>query len=78
MRQPSDWPEVARFNQLKNPSALKPGQTIQISLRLMKAQPASGTVVSVFGDVQLSGSQAEVGQAAPEGSELQTRATARP
>ena len=74
LNRPADWPEVARFNRLKNPNAIKPGQTIQFPLRLMKAQPASGKVVSVFGDVQLSGSKAEVGVAVPEGSKLQTGA----
>ena len=74
LNRPADWPDVARFNRLKNPNAIKPGQTIRIPLRLMKAQPASGKVVSVFGEVQLSGSKAEVGVAVPEGSKLQTGA----
>ena len=74
LNRPADWPEVARFNKLKRPNFIKPGQTLQIPLRLLKAQPASGKIISVFGDVQLSGAKAEAGNPVPEGSKLQTGA----
>ena len=74
LRQPSDWPEVARFNQLKNPNALKPGQTIQVPVRLMKSTPLGGKIVSVSGEVQLGTTRAEAGNALAEGARLQTGA----
>jgi hypothetical protein len=69
---PADWPEVARFNRLKNPNRISPGQIIQVPLRLMKSQPLNARLVSVYGDVQLGGAKAEVGSAVPEGARLQT------
>ena len=72
LSQPADWPEVARFNRLKNPNRISPGQTIQVPVRLMKSQPVSGKIVSVYGDVQLGGAKAEVGSAVAEGARLQT------
>jgi hypothetical protein len=69
---PADWPEVARFNRLKNPNRISPGQIIEVPLRLMKSQPVNGKLVSVYGDVQLGGSKAEVGSAVPESTRLQT------
>ena len=72
LSRPADWPEVARFNRLKNPNRISPGQTIQVPVRLMKSQPVSGKMVSVYGDVQLGGAKAEVGNAVTEGARLQT------
>ena len=71
---PQAWPEVARFNRLKNPNQISPGQVINIPTRLMKSQPASGKVVSTFGDVQLAGQPTSVGAAVAEGTRLQTAA----
>ena len=76
LEKPAAWPQVARFNRLKNPNVLSPGQILNIPLRLMKAQPVSGKIVSVFGGVQLAGlngaAKAEVGSPVPEGSKLRT------
>lgn len=72
LNRPADWPEVARFNRMKNPNRISPGQTIQVPVRLMKSQPVSGKLVSVYGDVQLGGAKAEMGSAVPEGARLQT------
>ncbi len=74
LEQPADWPQVARFNRLKNANVLRPGQVISVPLRLMKAQPVAGKIVSVFGDVQVAGAKAELGSPVPEGSKLQTGA----
>ncbi len=71
---PQDWTEVARFNQLKNPNAITPGQVINIPTRLMKSQPIEGKVISTYGDVKLSGTAAAVGNPINEGSKLQTGA----
>jgi hypothetical protein len=72
LNRPADWPEVARFNRLKNPNRISPGQVIQVPVRLMKPEPVSGKIVSVYGDVQLGGAKAEVGTPVPEGARLQT------
>ena len=71
---PETWPEVASFNKLGDANALKPGQTIQLPLRLMKPMPANGKVVSVSGDVQLGAGPAAAGTVLVEGSRLQTGA----
>lgn len=68
--QPADWPELARFNRLKNPNRISPGQIIQVPLRLMKSQPVSGEIVNVYGDVQSNGVKAEVGSTVAEGARL--------
>lgn len=71
---PADWPEVARYNRLKNPNALSVGQVIAVPLRLLKRVQTDAKMISVYGDVQVAGSKAEVGQAVPEGAKLQTGA----
>ncbi|MDR3452782.1 MAG: FecR domain-containing protein [Rhodoferax sp.] len=71
---PDDWTEVARFNHLKNPNVIRPGQILQIPLHLLQSQSAIGKIISTFGDVQLAGSPAAVGSAVPEGGKLQTGA----
>jgi LysM repeat protein len=74
LRQPSDWPEVARFNRLKNPNLIRPGQTLQIPVRLMKPVPVAGKVLSTYGDVQIDGSPVEAGAVLNEGARLKTGA----
>ena len=74
LMQAKDWPEVARFNRLKNPNQISPGQVINIPTRLMKSQAMNGKVVSTFGDVQLAGQPLTVGAAVAEGARLQTAA----
>ena len=74
LNNPRDWTEVARFNRLKNPNAISPGQVINIPTRLMKSQPVEGKVISAYGDVQLAGVKAEVGNTINEGAKLQTAA----
>ncbi|MDP3137834.1 MAG: FecR domain-containing protein [Burkholderiaceae bacterium] len=70
----SDWPEVARFNRLRDPNVIRPGQQLAIPLRLLKSQPGSGRVIVAEGDVQLNGNAATVGAAVAEGSRLRTGA----
>lgn len=69
---PTDWKEVARFNGMKDPNAIRAGQVINIPLRFMQSRPAAGKIISTSGDVQLAGSQAAVGHAIAEGGKLQT------
>ena len=72
LNNPQDWTEVARFNGLKNPNVIAPGQVINIPTRLMKSQPVEGKVISTYGDVRLAGNAAAVGNPIAEGSKLQT------
>ena len=74
LNNPQDWTEVARFNRLKNPNIIAPGQVIDIPTRLMKSQPVEGKVISTYGDVKLAGNAAAVGNPFAEGSKLQTGA----
>lgn len=69
---PADWVQVARFNQMKDPDLIKPGQKLQIPLRLIKSQPAPSHLVSVSGAVQLGGAPAAAGSVVGEGVKLQT------
>ncbi len=71
---PINWPEVARFNRLKNPNQIAPGQIINIPTRLMKSQPVNAKIISTFGDVQLAGQPAALGTVVVEGTKLQTAA----
>ena len=68
------WPEVARFNQMKNPNMISPGQEIKIPLYLLKPILANGKVISVEGDVKIGGTSLQAGAALPEGARLQTGA----
>ena len=77
---PSQWPELARANNLAQPNRLATGVVLAIPLRLMVVEPVPGVVVAVSGDVRLLGKVGTVGSAAgtpllagqpvPEGSEL--------
>jgi hypothetical protein len=71
---PEDWKEVVRINRLKNPDAIHPGQVLRIPLRLFKTQASVGRLISVSGEVQLSGQEAQAGARVPEGSQLKTSA----
>ncbi len=71
---PDAWSEVARFNGMKDPNFVVPGQKLNIPLRLLKYQSAPGKVISTAGDVQLNASAATVGAAVNEGAKLQVGA----
>lgn len=71
---PSDWAEVGRFNQLKNPNTITPGQEIRIPLRLLKPIVANGKIISVEGDATMGAQPMRVGAAMPEGAQLRTGA----
>ena len=74
----ADWPEVARFNRLKNPNRISPGQIIQVPLRLMKSQPVSGKIVSVYGDVQLAAPKPRLAATLPKARGCRPASTAPP
>lgn len=71
---PGAWAEVARLNALPAPDVIRPGQTLNIPLRLLKYAPVSGRVVSVQGSVQQGSATAVVGSTVGEGARLQTGA----
>jgi hypothetical protein len=71
---PDAWAEVARLNALPDPDVIRPGQTLNIPLRLLKYAPVSGRVVSVQGSVQQGSATAVVGSTVGEGTRLQTGA----
>ena len=69
---PRGWPAVAKFNQLKDPDVIFPGQTLNIPLRFLKSNPASGKVISAEGDVTLGGSAMQAGAAFSDGAKVKT------
>ena len=66
------WPEVVKFNQLKNPNRVFPGQKLDIPLRLLKSMPASGRIISAEGDVTLQGNNAQPGASLADGAKIKT------
>jgi hypothetical protein len=74
LQKPSDWGEVARFNKMKDPNLIFPGQKLRVPLRLLKREPAAARIVSAEGDVTLGGQRAVAGVALAEGSRLATGA----
>ncbi len=71
---PEAWGEVARFNGMKDPNFISPGQKINVPLRLLKFQGVPGKVLSAQGDVTVGGSPTAVGAPLTEGSKLQVGA----
>ena len=69
---PKSWPEIAKFNQLKNPNVIFPGQKLDIPLRFLKSQPAGGKIISAEGSVQLGNTAALAGAAIVDGGTLKT------
>jgi hypothetical protein len=69
---PQAWAEVARYNQLKDPDLIFPGQKLNIPLRYLKSKPSTGKVISADGDVTLGGNPTQPGAAIADGSQLKT------
>ena len=69
---PRAWNDVAKFNQLKNPDVIFPGQQLNIPLRFLKSKAASGKVISAEGDVTLGGSAMQPGAALADGAKIKT------
>ena len=70
--EPKSWPEIARFNQLKDPNVIAPGQKLQIPLRFLKSTPAGGKVISAEGDVTLGSNAMQAGTALADGAKIKT------
>ena len=69
---PATWPDVAKYNQLKNANVIFPGQKLEIPLRFLKSEPATAKVISAEGDVSLGGSATQSGAPLLDGSQLKT------
>ena len=69
---PQAWAEVAKYNQMKTPDLIFPGQTLNIPLRYLKSTPSTGKVISADGDVTLGGNPTQRGAAITDGSQLKT------
>ncbi len=69
---PGAWPDIAKFNQLKDPNVIFPGQRLNIPLRFLKSSPASGKVISAEGDVTLQGSAMKPGAVLSDGAKIKT------
>ena len=69
---PQAWPEVAKFNQLKDPNVIFPGQKLDIPLRFLKSKPSSAKVISAEGDATLGGIKMQPGTPLIDGSQLKT------
>jgi hypothetical protein len=72
LNKPSDWNEVARFNRMKDPNFIRPGQRVDIPLRLLKSTATSARVLSVSGDVKAGGATLVGGASVNEGAPVQT------
>ena len=71
---PRAWSEVAKYNQLKDPDVIFPGQKLDIPLRFLKSKPASGKVISTEGDVTLQGGGMQAGATFEDGAKIKTGA----
>jgi hypothetical protein len=75
---PEKWREVAKFNRMKNPSLILPGQTVKIPVGLMRGVPVDGKVTFVYGDAKAQKSEKaewatlNQGDPVPQGSRIET------
>lgn len=70
------WPEVAKYNKVKNPQIITPGQVLRIQLPWLKNYPAEARIESINGTVTLNGQPAKVGDLVAQGARLETAAGA--
>jgi hypothetical protein len=54
LKTPADWPAVARYNRLRNPHVIEPGQELRVPLALLNNSLAPVTVTQVQGDVKVT------------------------
>ncbi len=53
LQDPEKWREVAKFNHMRNPDLIFPGQRVEIPVRLMPSVPVDGKVTFVYGDAKV-------------------------
>lgn len=75
---PGKWREVARFNRLKNPNLILPGQRIKVPVRLLPGVPVEARVTFVYGEVKVQKDERtawkvlNLGERVSPGSRIQT------
>jgi hypothetical protein len=78
LENPKRWHEVARFNHMKNPDMILPGQRVKFPVQLMAGIPLDGKVTFVYGDVKVQKNEKSElislnpGDTVPRGSRIQT------
>lgn len=70
---PRAWREMLRFNRVRDPNLITPGQVIQLPWYLMPAQQLKATVLRVEGQANEGGAPLREGQQIGEGSRIETR-----
>lgn len=81
LEKPQKWHEVAKFNRMKNPDLILPGQILKIPVRLMPRVPVDGIVTFVHGNARVQKVEKtewvklNLGDMVAQGSKLQTGKT---
>lgn len=71
---PSQWPQLQRLNQVRDPRRLPTGRGLRIPLHLMRVEPVPASVLAAGGAVRSGATAVAAGQSLPEGAELDTGA----
>ncbi|MBA4394080.1 MAG: hypothetical protein C0407_11050, partial [Desulfobacca sp.] len=53
LENPANWREVARFNRMKKPDLILPGQIVNIPVRLLPGVPIDAIVTFVYGEAKV-------------------------
>ncbi|MCX5813313.1 MAG: FecR domain-containing protein [Proteobacteria bacterium] len=78
LEDPEKWREVAKFNRMKDPDIILPGQRVKIPVRLMHGVPLDGKATFVYGDVKVQKDETaewvalNIGNTVSRGSKVQT------
>lgn len=78
LENPKRWHEVSKFNRMKNPDTILPGQRVKIPVRLLAGVPVDGKVTFVYGDVKAQKDKKTewvnigLGDAVAKGTNIQT------
>lgn len=78
LENPRKWREVAKFNHLKNPDLIFPGQRLGIPVSLMPGVPMDGKITFVYGDAKVQKTEnaewvlLSLGDLVSQGSRIQT------
>jgi hypothetical protein len=78
LEKPGRWREVARYNRMKNPDLIFPGDRVKIPVKLMAGVPVDGTITFLHGEVKVrknekvEWSTPSVGDRVSQGSRMTT------
>lgn len=53
LEKPGRWQEVARFNRMKNPDLIFPGDRVKVPVKLMAGVPVDGKITFLHGEVKV-------------------------